>query len=610
MIAAWNALSLIHGSGPGHARARRVRRRVRHRRRRPDAQGRGHDASRPARRSTSTTSMPAKPATPTPCSVNAPVGKKTAVIARKDGYSEEFGDDRSAPRHRKSVSLKLTATSGTLVCDDPGLAGGTILVDDVDKGKAPAHVAIETAGHHVVVIVKGRAVFDDFVKVDPGDEYIVKPNQAEPAPLPPKQTPRSPRSTARAAATATPTGNDDANGKVTKHADVGAARHVDRRRRRVRGRVPPVQVRQPEEPRADRGRRRPGPGRPVDPAVADAPARRRSTCAGCRSTPRSGSARTVAPCCRTRTTRRPARRRSGATSRSTSSIAGSSATPAPSRSAAGSSATSSSTTRTADAARGTRRDYKSMRIGVRGSLRARPDRAVRADRGPHSVLRGRARDAVLQGRRHRWRRCRRARRRCSAPSSRGSRRRSSTTAGGSRATRPARWRRAPTGARDVDRGHLAARSGCRTNAALPDRAGFLRVHRRAGRARRTPSRTRAGCGARRRRGTSAASADRPSSRRWISAGRSLLHHAWPTAEEELLILGEAVGDVLLVGALAQRAVRVERDLHAAEVGDVLAERELAVDEALRQRLERRVLIGDARALRLELRLVGVAATSS
>src|SRR5882724_1234332 len=49
-------------------------------------------------------------------------------------------------------------------------------------------------------------------------------------------------------------------------------------------------------------------------------------------------------------------------------------------------------------------------------------------------------------------------------------------------------------------------------------------------------------------------------------------------EEELLVLGEAVGDVLLGRALAQRAIRVERELDAAHVGDVLAEREPAVDE--------------------------------
>src|SRR5580698_1073421 len=95
----------------------------------------------------------------TPCTVTVPANKKTAVIARKDGYSEEFVTvDTRKPI--KIVAIKLTATTATLICDDPGLAGGTILVDDVEKGKAPAHVPVETAGHHVVVTVKGRVVFD------------------------------------------------------------------------------------------------------------------------------------------------------------------------------------------------------------------------------------------------------------------------------------------------------------------------------------------------------------------------------------------------------------------------------------------------------------------
>jgi hypothetical protein len=51
------------------------------------------------------------------------------------------------------------------------------------------------------------------------------------------------------------------------------------------------------------------------------------------------------------------------------------------------------------------------------------------------------------------------------------------------------------------------------------------------------------------------------------------------AEEELLILGEAVRDVGVLRGRAQLAIRGERELDAADVGDVLAERELAVDLA-------------------------------
>jgi hypothetical protein len=157
---------------------------------------------------------------PTPCSVNAPAGKKTPIIARKDGYAEAFAviDLRKGPV--KSVSLDLTATVGTLVFDDPGLTGGTIAVDDVDKGKAPAHVQIEAAGHHVVVTLKGRSVFDDFVKIEAGKDFDIKPNKSEPAPLPPKESPQP-----KKVAATDPDGNevigDDTTPKVTKSAEVG-----------------------------------------------------------------------------------------------------------------------------------------------------------------------------------------------------------------------------------------------------------------------------------------------------------------------------------------------------------------------------------------------------
>src|SRR6184192_3050430 len=69
----------------------------------------------------------------------------------------------------------------------------------------------------------------------------------------------------------------------------------------------------------------------------------------------------------------------------------------------------------------------------------------------------------------------------------------------------------------------------------------------------------------------------------------------PCPEEELLILGETVRDDLTGRILAQRAIRAECHLHAAHVRDVFAERELAVDELLRQHLERVVHGRDALA---------------
>jgi PEGA domain-containing protein len=158
---------------------------------------------------------------PTPCSVEAPVGKKTPVILRKDGFSPEIGVIDMRKGRVKALKFTLTSAEGTLVLDDPALAGGTITVDDVDKGKAPAHVQVETAGHHVVVTVKGHDLYDGFITINAGDEYTIKPNKAPPAPMPPKLV-------ADPKVVAAVSGDDDARGssedtsKIGKHVDVSS----------------------------------------------------------------------------------------------------------------------------------------------------------------------------------------------------------------------------------------------------------------------------------------------------------------------------------------------------------------------------------------------------
>jgi alpha-tubulin suppressor-like RCC1 family protein len=67
------------------------------------------------------------------------------------------------------------------------------------------------------------------------------------------------------------------------------------------------------------------------------------------------------------------------------------------------------------------------------------------------------------------------------------------------------------------------------------------------------------------------------------------------AQEELLIFGIAIGDIGLGRVLAQCAKRAKCHFHTAHVCDVLSQRQLALDVLLGQRLERRVLIGDAAA---------------
>ena len=61
------------------------------------------------------------------------------------------------------------------------------------------------------------------------------------------------------------------------------------------------------------------------------------------------------------------------------------------------------------------------------------------------------------------------------------------------------------------------------------------------------------------------------------------------AEEEALVAGEAVDHRRRLAVLSDSVVGGVRDLEAAEVADVLAQRQLAVDVRARQRLERVVL---------------------
>src|SRR5207253_2357918 len=74
------------------------------------------------------------------------------------------------------------------------------------------------------------------------------------------------------------------------------------------------------------------------------------------------------------------------------------------------------------------------------------------------------------------------------------------------------------------------------------------------------------------------------------------------AQEEALLTGEAVEHRRLL-ALERDPIRLERDVESAQVTDVLAQRQPAIDEQARQRLELRVLIRQLAGQLLEATLV-------
>ncbi len=111
----------------------------------------------------------------TPCTIDAPIGT-TPIIIRKDGFNPEITELEVARRGRlKPFKITLTSATATLVISNPALKGGTILVDDIEKGNAPQRLDVEAGPHHVAVVIKGRSVADEIVDLEPGDEHVLEP---------------------------------------------------------------------------------------------------------------------------------------------------------------------------------------------------------------------------------------------------------------------------------------------------------------------------------------------------------------------------------------------------------------------------------------------------
>jgi len=114
----------------------------------------------------------------TPCTIDAPIGS-SSIILRKEGYAPGFGQlDVPKKGKIKTHTITLDSAIGTLVFDDPAFKGGTILIDDVAQGIAPKHVDVEAISHHVVVMMKGKELYSDFITVESGVEVPIKAPKA------------------------------------------------------------------------------------------------------------------------------------------------------------------------------------------------------------------------------------------------------------------------------------------------------------------------------------------------------------------------------------------------------------------------------------------------
>lgn len=109
----------------------------------------------------------------TPCTFTSPLGTHT-LIFRLDKYEPDFMEiDVTKGKRPQDIKKKLKSALGTIVVDTP--KGALVRVNQEDSGKAPTRVAVSSAeGHHVVVTLNGKTLFDEFVEVATGDEYVVK----------------------------------------------------------------------------------------------------------------------------------------------------------------------------------------------------------------------------------------------------------------------------------------------------------------------------------------------------------------------------------------------------------------------------------------------------
>ena len=120
----------------------------------------------------------------TPCTIDVPVNGEANLIIEAASYAPEFATVDLTKRSSKPIAVKVSLKKavGAITIDTP--KGASVAVDDADAGKVPAHIDVEAGGHHVVVTVNGKDVFNDFVNVEVGEEVPVTPS-ATPPPGPP-----------------------------------------------------------------------------------------------------------------------------------------------------------------------------------------------------------------------------------------------------------------------------------------------------------------------------------------------------------------------------------------------------------------------------------------
>jgi len=112
---------------------------------------------------------------PTPCSIDVEPGETAIVIDLKDHQRDYL--NVVVPKRGKVPDAKFTLRPALGTINVSGPVGASVTIDDEDQGKAPVTKEVPAEGHHVVIIFKGKTVYDDYVDVAAGAEVTVDPKK-------------------------------------------------------------------------------------------------------------------------------------------------------------------------------------------------------------------------------------------------------------------------------------------------------------------------------------------------------------------------------------------------------------------------------------------------
>jgi hypothetical protein len=123
----------------------------------------------------------------TPCTIKAPIGEQILIIEIANHVS--LVESLVVPRRGKPppMKFKLQRAVGTIVVKGP--EGARIRVGDADKGKAPAKLEVDAGPHTITLTLNGKQVLQDLVEVEPDQEVVVRGKEvaaATPEPDPPR----------------------------------------------------------------------------------------------------------------------------------------------------------------------------------------------------------------------------------------------------------------------------------------------------------------------------------------------------------------------------------------------------------------------------------------